>query len=168
MDSLYNIKGRYQELYEMLSECADDSEMTQIIMDTLEGVQGELEVKIANCIEVIKQCEMEGDECEKNEAIWGLKKQQRRKVVDRLKNYIKDALITTGNEKGIPAGDYTVKVVKNGGVAPIIYDHEEDIPQTLMRVKYEKDAKLIREYLEKHPDTAWAHIGERGTHLAIK
>ena len=77
-------------------------------------------------------------------------------------------LIAIDKADGIKAGDYTLKVVKNGGQAPIIYDDESAIPQSLMRIKYEKDAKLIREYLTEHPETKWAHIGERGVHLGIK
>ena len=96
-----------------------------------------------------------------------MKKKIRRSNVARLKQALKDVMVVTGQAE-LHAGDYTIKIVKNGGVAPIVYDREEDIPQNLMKVKYEKDAKLIREYLEQHPDCEWAHIGERGTHLAFK
>lgn len=166
--SLFNIVGEYQDLYLMLTENTDDTEVEQVIRDTLEAVKGELEVKAEGYIHVIQQMEMEAERAEQLEYEWSLKKKIRKDRIARLKSALKDALVATDNEGGLKAGDYTLKVAKNGGVAPIIYDREEDIPQNLMKVKYEKDAKLIREYLEEHPDCEWAHIGERGTHLAIK
>ena len=165
--SLFNITGQWLELKNMLCECTDDAELEQVIKDSLEGVQGELEAKAANYIYVIQQIEMEADRAEQLEYEWGLKKKIRRSNVSRLKQALKDSMVATGQNE-LQAGDYTIKIVKNGGVAPIIYEHEEDIPQNLMKVKYEKDAKLIREYLEEHLECEWAHIGERGTHLAIK
>lgn len=166
--SLFNIKGDYLQLMDMMNECTDDDELTQVIKDSLEAVKGELEVKAEGYIHVIQQMDMEADRCEQLEYEWGEKKKIKRNAIKRLKDALRDALIVTDNADGLKTGDYTLKVVKNGGVAPIIYDHEEDIPQNLMKVKYEKDAKLIREYLEEHPECEWAHIGERGTHLAIK
>jgi len=168
MSYLYDIVGEYQELYEMLTECTDDAELEQTINDTLEAVKGELEVKAGGYVHIIKQLDMELKACEEQEYEWHIKALRRKDSINRMKAALKDALIATGHEDGLQAGDYTIKVVKNGGVAPIVYDHEEDIPQNLMRIKYEKDAKLIREYLEQHPETKWAHIEPRGTHLAIK
>lgn len=166
--TLFNIVGEMQELYLMLTECADDEETEKIIQDTLEAVKGELEVKAEGYVHVIQQMEMEAVRCEELEYEWHVKALRRKDGINRLKTALRDALIATNHADGLQAGDYQIKVVKNGGVAPIIYDREEDIPQNLMKVKYEKDSKLIRQYLEEHPDTKWAHIGARGTHLAIK
>lgn len=165
--SLFNITGQWLELKDMLCECTDDTELEQVIKDSLEGVQGELEVKAANYIYVIQQIEMEADRAEQLEYEWSMKKKIRRSNVARLKQALKDVMTVT-DQPELRAGDYTLKIVKNGGVAPIIYDDESAIPQSLMRIKYEKDAKLIREYLAEHPETTWAHIGERGVHLGIK
>lgn len=168
--TLFNIVGEMQELYLMLTECADDEETEKVIQDTLEAVKGELEVKAEGYIHVIQQIEMEQKRCEELEYEWHLKAIKRKESIARLKAALKDALIATGHDDkdGLKTGDYTLKVVANGGVTPIVYDHEEDIPQSLMKVEYKKDAKLIRQYLEEHPETKWAHIEPRGTHLAIK
>lgn len=168
MDSLFNIVGEYQQLYDMLTECTDNADIEQVIADTIEAKQGELEVKAAGYVAVIKQMEMEKKACDELEYEWHCKKVIRENAIKRLKEALKDALVATHNEKGIKAGDYTLKVQNNGGVPPIVYTDEEKIPQNLMRIKYEKDAGLIREYLEQHPECEWAYIGKRGTHLAIK
>lgn len=165
--ALFDIVGDYQLLYDMATDVTGDPEQEQTFADTLEALKGELEVKAEGYIHVIKQLEMEQERAEQLEYEWHLKAIKRKDSIQRMKSALVDAMKQTGHEQ-LEAGDYTLKVVKNGGQAPIIYDDESAIPQSLMRIKYEKDAKLIREYLAEHPETSWAHIGERGVHLGIK
>jgi hypothetical protein len=165
--ALFDIVGDYQLLYDMATDVTGDPEQEQTFADTLEALKGELEAKAEGYIHVIKQLEMEQERAEQLEYEWHLKAIKRKDSIQRMKSALVDAMKQTGHEQ-LEAGDYTLKIVKNGGQAPIIYDDESAIPQSLMRIKYEKDAKLIREYLAEHPETSWAHIGERGVHLGIK
>ena len=165
--ALFDIVGDYQLLYDIATDITGDPEQEQTFADTLEALKGELEVKAEDYIHVIKQLEMEQERAEQLEYEWHLKNIKRKDSIQRMKSALVDAMKQTGHEQ-LDAGDYTLKVVKNGGQAPIIYDDESAIPQSLMRIKYEKDSTLIREYLAEHPDTSWAHIGERGVHLGIK
>ena len=167
-ETLFDLTGQMLELKNMLCECADDTELEQIINDSIESVEGALEVKAEGYVKVIQQMEMEQERCDQLACEWQMKSDIRKNAIKRMKDKLTQALIAIDKADGIKAGDYTLKVVKNGGQAPIIYDDESAIPQSLMRIKYEKDAKLIREYLTEHPETKWAHIGERGVHLGIK
>ena len=167
-ETLFDLTGQMLELKNMLCECADDTELEQIINDSIESVEGALEVKAEGYVKVIQQMEMEQERCDQLACEWQMKSNIRKNAIKRMKDKLTQALIAIDKADGIKAGDYTLKVVKNGGQAPIIYDDESAIPQSLMRIKYEKDSKLIREYLAEHPDTSWAHIGERGVHLGIK
>lgn len=167
-ESLFGLTGNLLELKDMICECADDDELVRIINDSIEAVEGELEVKAEGYVKVIQQMEMEQERCDQLACEWQMKSNIRKNAIKRMKDRLTQALIAIDKADGIKAGDYTIKVVKNGGQAPIIYDDESAIPQSLMRIKYEKDAKLIREYLTEHPETKWAHIGERGVHLGIK
>mgnify|MGYP002514211489 CR=1 FL=1 len=167
-ETLFDLTGQMLELKNMLCECADDTELEQIINDSIESVEGALEVKAEGYVKVIQQMEMEQERCDQLACEWQMKSNIRKNAIKRMKDRLTQALIAIDKADGIKAGDYTLKVVKNGGQAPIIYDDESAIPQSLMRIKYEKDSKLIREYLAEHPETTWAHIGERGVHLGIK
>ena len=167
-ETLFDLTGQMLELKNMLCECADDTELEQIINDSIESVEGALEVKAEGYVKVIQQMEMEQERCDQLACEWQMKSDIRKNAIKRMKDKLTQALIAIDKADGIKAGDYTLKVVKNGGQAPIIYDDESAIPQSLMRIKYEKDSKLIREYLAEHPETTWAHIGERGVHLGIK
>lgn len=165
--ALFDIVGDYQLLYDMATDITCDPEQEQTFADTLEALKGELEVKAEGYIHVIRQLEMEQERAEQLEYEWHMKAIKRKDSIQRMRSALVDAMKQTGYEQ-LKAGDYTLKVVKNGGQAPIIYTDESAIPQSLMRIKYEKDSKLIREYLAEHPETSWAHIGERGVHLGIK
>lgn len=109
--SLFNITGQWLELKDMLCECTDDAELEQVIKDSLEGVQGELEAKAANYVYVIQQIEMEADRAEQLEYEWNMKKKIRRSNVARLKQALKDAMVAT-EQNEINAGDYKLKIVK--------------------------------------------------------
>ena len=167
-ETLFDLTGQMLELKNMLCECTDDTELEQIINDSIESVEGALEVKAEGYVKVIKQMEMEQERCDQLACEWQMKSNIRKNSIKRIKDRLTHSLIAIDKAYGVNAGDYTLKVVKNGGQAPIIYDDESAIPQSLMRIKYEKDAKLIREYLTEHPETKWAHIGERGVRLGIK
>ena len=167
-ETLFDLTGQMLELKNMLCECIDDTELEQIINDSIESVEGALEVKAEGYVKVIQQMEMEQERCDQLACEWQMKSDIRKNAIKRMKDKLTQALIAIDKADGIKAGDYTLKVVKNGGQAPIIYDDESAIPQSLMRIKYEKDSELIREYLAEHPETTWAHIGERGVHLGIK
>lgn len=165
--SLFNITGQWLELKDMLCECTDDAELEQVIKDSLEGVQGELEVKAANYIYVIQQIEMEADRAEQLEYEWSMKKKIRRSNVARLKQALKDVMTVT-DQPELRAGDYTLKIVKNGGVAPLIIDKPDAVPDNMTKVIIEPDKDRIRQYLDEGNSCKWAHIAERGTHLSIK
>jgi hypothetical protein len=165
--SLFNITGQWLELKDMLCECTDDAELEQVIKDSLEGVQGELEAKAANYIYVIQQIEMEADRAEQLEYEWGLKKKIRRSNVARLKQALKDVMTVT-DQPELRAGDYTLKIVKNGGKAPLIIDKPDAVPDNMTKVIIEPDKDRIRQYLDEGNSCEWAHIAERGTHLSIK
>lgn len=53
MNTLYELTGQYLELLEMLEN--DDGTEEQVIRDTLEGIDGELEIKADNYAEIIPE-----------------------------------------------------------------------------------------------------------------
>lgn len=166
-NTLFDIVGEYKQLYDLLTETDPDDTELQVIEDTLEGIEGELEAKAAGYVFIIKQLDMEAAKCKELADEWKAKQQARENAQKRLKKALKDAMVHLGL-KELKAGDYVLKLQNNGGLLPIIYDNEQEIPQNLMKIRYEPDSKLIRDYLEANPGTTWAHIGERGQHIAIK
>lgn len=163
MGTLYEITNELETLYEMATDPDCDP---QVLTDTIEGVMGELESKASSCVYVIKQLEMEQEKAKEVAREFTAKATIRENSVKR----IKDAIMFTMDRLGLKeleAGDYKIKIQKNGGKEPLVLDHPEEIPDNLTKVTIEPDKDKIREYLKENSAT-WAHIEPRGRHISIK
>ena len=163
MGTLYEIATELETLYDMSTDPECDP---QALADTIEGVMGELEVKASSCVYVIKQLEMEQEKAEAVSKEFSNKAQVRANSLKR----INEAIMLTMDRLGLTeleAGDYKIKIQKNGGKEPLILDHPEEVPDNLTKVAIEPDKDKIREFL-KDNSASWAHMEPRGRHLTIK
>lgn len=161
MGTLFDIVGEFQQLYDMASDGECDE---QIFNDTLESLVGELEVKGAGYVSVIKQLEMEAKQADEVAKAFMDKKKVRENHIKRMKEALKNAMETTGISQ-VDAGNFTIKLQKNGGLAPLKITGE--VPQSMTKVIVEPDPEKIREFL-KDNECEWAHLEERGQHVVIK
>ena len=160
-NTLFDISGEMQELY-MLA--ADPEVDPQIFEDTLEALKGELEVKSTGYVQVIKQLDMEAKQAEEISKAFADKAKVRKNNIKRMKEALQ--IVMEANDMAeMPAGAFTIKLQKNGGVAPLEITGE--VPQNMTKVIVEPDNDKIREYL-KDNECDWAHLGERGQHIVIK
>lgn len=159
--TLFELTGIFMELYQYALE-EDDQ---QAFRDTLEGLVGELESKAGGCVHVIKQLEMEADECDEVIAKFKQKKLARENAAKRIKEALIKAMDAAGVDK-IKAAEYTLKVAKNGGLQPLVIDDE--VPDNYKKVIYENDNALIRKALNDGEKLPFAHLEERGRHLNIQ
>ena len=114
---------------------------------------------------MIKQLEMEADECSKVIDAFKHKKEVRANHVKRMKEALIEAMDAAGVDS-IPAGEYTLKIAKNGGLQPLKIDGE--VPDNFTKIKIEPDNDLIRKALNDGEELGFAHLEERGRHLNIK
>lgn len=161
MPSIFNLIGEYNELYELLTE---DEEDEKVVKDTLEAIQGEIEVKAEGLLTVADRLEMEMDACEKHYKAWKRQYDTRKKNYERLRTMIANAL-TEMNVKELKAGDRKVKLVNNGGVKPLVFDESKTVPERFTKLTIENDTKLIREALDRGEELDFVHYGERGVHV---
>lgn len=160
---LYELTADLLTLQEMLEDTVDD----QCLLDTLEGVQGEYEIKLEAYCKVIKNIEADM-EALKAEA---KRLTDRRKVlegnVERLKKAMYDSMKATGTDK-VKGQIFTVAIQRNGGKLPVIVDvPTEDLPDELVKVVESPDLEAIGKLLEGG-ESKYAHFGERGESLRIK
>ena len=163
MGTLYEITNELEMLYEMATDPDCDP---QVLTDTIEGVMGELESKASSCVYVMKQLEMEQEKAEAVSKEFSDKAKVRANSLKRIKESILLTMDRLGL-KELEAGDYTIKIQKNGGKEPLVLDHPEAVPDNLTKVTIEPDKEKIREYLKDNSVT-WAHIEPRGRHISIK
>jgi hypothetical protein len=161
MSTLFSLKEEFLALYELA--VAEDDE--QAFLDTLESLKGELEVKAGGYTHVIKQLEMEVGECDKVVAAFKHKKEVRENHIKRMKQALMEAMDVAGVDS-IPAGEYTLKIQKNGGLQPLKIDG--DVPDSFTKIIVEPDNDKIRQALKNGKELGFAHLEERGRHLNIK
>ena len=161
MGSLFDITAEFMALYELATDPEVDE---QIFQDTLEGLMGELEVKSAGYVNVIKQLDMEAKQAKEVAQAFSDKAKVRENHIKRMKETLKMAMEKIG-VKSVDAGAFTVKLQNNGGLQPLKITGE--VPDNMTKVIVEPDTDRIREFL-KDNTCEWAHLEERGQHIVIK
>ena len=150
--------------YLMLLEAAKDADDEQAFKDTLEGIQGEIGVKIDGYAAVMKSLEYkEGlyrDEAKRLKNAADRYKKRRETMMARIKAAMEEMGVTEIE------GEYNkAKIVNNGGVLPLKVDG--DVPESFTKITIEPDNDLIRKALDEGQQLDFAHFEERGTHLKI-
>lgn len=164
--NLYELTGQFLQLQQMLED--PDAE-TEVINDTMEAIEGEIEVKADGYAKVIKNMESN---------LFGVIAEQerlriRRNLIEsnikRLKQNLQDSMIATGKKK-FKTDLFSFAIQKNGGKIPVILDVKDtsELPDELVRIKEEADLDAIRQLIEKEGICKYAHLGERGESLRIK
>lgn len=173
MSTLYELTADFKWLYDLASDPETDE---QTFLDTLACLEGELEVKAESYVFVIKDLEAAEKVFTAQKqafldaaAEWDAKAKACANNAKKVKERMKEAMIATGHDDktGLQAGDFTLKVVGNGGKQPMVVD-KESVPENFMRIIYEPDNELIRTALERGEELPFAHLEPRGTRLAIK
>lgn len=164
---LYELTAEFMQLQSML-ENAEPGEDLQLYFDTIEGIQGEFDDKIAGCAAVYKNL-LADEKALKEES---KRLAERAAVVnnkaERLKAYMKQAMETVGTVKSGNAVN-PVSIAKNGGKIPVIYTEDErNIPEKWKKIEYKLDKTAVSDALNRGEKLPFAHLGERGTRLTIK
>lgn len=168
MATLYELTGQWLELYDM----ADDPEINpDVWFDTIEGIEGEIEVKAEGYAKLIRQLEADQAALDTEAARLKDKSKTIENKIKRLKDYFKQSMEATGKTK-IQAGIFTFAVQKNGGKTPIEYAPDMvvgDLPLEYLTFPAPTiNSEAVRQALDEGKELEWAHYGERGTHLKIK
>lgn len=160
MASLYELKGQYLELLSMMEEGADE----ETIKDTLEGIEGEIEVKADNYARIIRQLESDANGLKTEIERMTDRKRALENHVSYLKNNLQDAMILTGKEK-FKTELFSFGIQNNP--ASVVIDDPTSIPAEFLIPQEPKvDKKSIKEYL-KDNDANWCHL-EQSRGLRIR
>lgn len=160
--NLYDLVGQYDQLMDMLYD--PDLDET-CLLDTMEAIEGEIEVKAQNYCKIISM--MESNSKGLDDEIKRL--QAKKKAIDNRTKWLKNRLYIAMKELGIPkikTDLYTISIQKNGGVKPVVLTGE--VPDNFKKVIYEDDMTKVREALNDGIQLEFAHFGERGESLRIR
>lgn len=163
MSTLYEITGDYLRLLEMLEEDEDIDE--QAFKDTLDGIDGEFEIKADGYARVIKELSAEEKKFKAEIERMTAKMNAISNNSARLKQHLYDSMKATGKLK-FKTDLFNFGIQKNGGLQPMEIAPDVDIPDEYC--KKEPDNKKIREALKNGAELPFAVLKERGECLVIR
>lgn len=162
MSNLYQLTNDYETVLNMLYDEDADEEM---ILDTLESIEGEIEDKADNYAKIIKELEAKQN-ARKEEA---KRLTESAKVfenrVKALKSNLFNSMKATGKTK-FATDLFSFNIAKNSGKQTLTIDGE--VPEEYTKTITENDTDKIRQALEKGEKLTFAHLEPRGESLRIK
>ena len=162
MSNLYQLTNNYETVLNMLY---DEDTDEQMILDTLEAIEGEIEDKADNYAKIIKELEAKQN-ARKEEA---KRLTESAKVfenrVKALKSNLFNSMKATGKTK-FATDLFSFNIAKNGGKQPLTIDGE--VPEEYTKAVIENDTDKIRQALENGEKLTFAHLESRGESLRIK
>lgn len=162
MSNLYELTNNYETVLNMLYDNEIDEQM---ILDTLESIEGEIEEKADGYAKIIRELEAMRDA--KKEEMY--RQQDGAKVLDNriklLKQNLFNAMKQTGKTK-FATNLFTFNIAKNGGKQTLTIDG--DVPEEFTKTIIENDTDKIRQALENGENLPFAHLEPRGESLRIK
>lgn len=149
MASLYELTEDYMNLLE-LAEDPDIDE--QAFMDTLEGIEGALEIKAENYAKVIRTLEGDAAACDAESKRLRNKKQTIENNIKRMKTALQYAMQATGKTK-FKTALFSFGIQKNPAAVVIDEGYIENIPDRfLIPQDPQIDKKAIKEALKAGED----------------
>ena len=118
MASLYELTNEFLQLQQMLEDPEIDP---QILEDTMEAVEGELEFKADGYARIIRNMEGTITAIKAEQERLSGKKSVLEASIKRLKENLQNSMIATGKLK-FKTDLFSFTIQKNGGKAPVIMD----------------------------------------------
>ncbi len=162
MANLYQLTNDYKTVLNMLY---DEDVDEQMILDTLEGIEGEIEYKADNYARIIKELLGDAEKIKKEK----LRLEERQKAFENRAKLLKDNLQNTMiqlEKKKFKTELFSFSIQKNGGKQTLAIDGE--VPEEYTKTIIENDTDKIRQALEDGKELPFAHLESRGESLRIR
>ena len=162
--TLFDLSQNYVDLFDSI----DDPDITeQALQDTLEALDGAIEVKVSNGIGLIKSLQNLEDGISSEISRLAARKKTVQNRIQYIKDWYKQNLETMQTSKvQTPRG--TMAIVKNP--SSLVIDNPEDIPDQFkipIPATFELDKSKIKDALKTGDLITGAHL-EQGTSLRIR
>lgn len=165
MSSLYELTGEYLRLMDI----ADDPEIdAEVLADTLEALDGEIEVKADNCAKLIRNLTTQIEALDSEIERLSKRKASMNNTIDAVKKNLYVAMKATGKTK-FKSELFSFNIQKN---APSLVLND-DVDINKLPAEYLKFAKptidktLVKNALKEGAEFDWAHLEQKDS-LRIK
>ena len=159
MATLYELTSEWLQVYEMVGEVDQE-----VIDDTLESIEGEIEDKAEGYGKIITQLNADADALAVEIRRLQAKKKVAENAVDRMKHRLQESMDAIGT-KTIQTKLFKFRIQKNP--PKVVIDRPESVPEAFLIPQEPKlDTKSISEALKRGDMIEWAHL-EQGESLRI-
>lgn len=162
MSNLYQLTSNYETVLNMIY---DEDVDEQMILDTLEGIEGEIEDKADGYAKIIKELEAKANARKEEAKRLTESAKSFENKTKMLKQNLYNAMKTTGKTK-FATELFSFNIAKNGGKQTLTIDG--DVPEEYTKTIIENDTDKIRSDLEAGKELPFAHLEPRGESLRIK
>ena len=162
MSNLYELASNYQTVLNMLYDEDVDEEM---ILDTLEAIEGEIEDKADNYAYIIAEILNDANACKKEKDRLEKRQKNLENKAKNLKKNLAEIMKNTG-KTNFKTQLHTFRIQKNGGKRALTIDGE--VPDEYQKTIIENDTDKIRQALENGENLPFAHLEPREESLRIK
>lgn len=153
MSTLYQLTADYMELLEMAEDPDIDE---QALKDTMEGIEGALEIKAEGYAKIIRMLEGDAAVCDAESKRLRNKKQAIERNIDHMKKALQYSMVQTGKTK-FKTPLFSFGIQKNP--ASVVIDHAGMVPASYwIPQPPELDKKAIKAYIKENGDVDWAHL----------
>lgn len=160
MSTLYELTGQYMDLMEMAEEADPD-----VLRDTLEVIEGEIEDKADNYAKVIRTLEGQVDTIDAEISRLQSKKKAVKNSIDSIKSNLERSMIQTGKKK-FKTDLFSFGIQKNPPTVSV--KDESKIPGYFWKQKApELDRAALKNYLKENGSTEYAELVQ-GESLRIR
>ena len=143
MAKLYELTEQYNNLLELM----DNPDVPQELLDeSLNSINDELDVKLENIAKVIKSMEVDVKGLKEEEKRLADRRKSLENKIQNLKDYAENAMRATGVKK-VKGKVFTLNI-QNNAPSVLIKDLER-IPNEYFKVKKEVDKTLLKEKLKE-------------------
>ncbi|MCI9009284.1 MAG: siphovirus Gp157 family protein [Lachnospiraceae bacterium] len=164
MSSLYELTEQYEGIRMMLYDGETDEQM---ILDTLESIDAEIEEKADNYAKIIQDMKSSIEMLKAEEERLKARRKRLEAREDLLKTQLEENMRFIG-KTSFKTALFSFNIQSNGGLQPLEIGMIPDIPMRfLVQQEPVPDNKKIREYLKEH-EVEWARLLPRGESLRIR
>lgn len=164
MSSLYELTEQYEGIRMMLYDGETDEQM---ILDTLESIDSEIEEKADNYAKIIQDMKSSIEMLKAEEERLKARRKRLEAREDLLKTQLEENMRFIG-KTSFKTALFSFNIQSNGGLQPLEIGMISDIPMRfLIQQDPVPDNKKIREYLKEH-EVEWARLLPRGDSLRIR
>lgn len=154
--SLYKMTANYEQAF---LDLVDLDIPEEAIKDTLEALEGELSLKIANVGAFIKNLDAEADKIKKAEKSIAARRKAYENKVARMKDYLRESMEKSGIKK-VSAIDGTFAITLIAPCASLVIDDEAALPDEYKtpRTVIDIDKAAIKVEIESGCAVEGAHL----------